>query len=210
MDKVSKPFDMASVPSSAPSICIPRVFTNIDWKFVKDVFEELNLGKVERVDMVLKKNEKGESFKRVFVHFHSWNEDKASVRQRLLRGDAVKIVYDSPKPWYWKCSASRIPRPSHKYKEAVPNAAIVEEHRGVAFDPSSKRDVELERLRTEVARLTSQLSPKTPSKMVNPPNGPKHKVVSNEAFSDFSQEKEKQDSDVEKDSDVDNVEEGRK
>ena len=40
------------------SLCIPRVFVNIDEKRVRAVFEQL-LGKIYRVDIIERTNEKG-------------------------------------------------------------------------------------------------------------------------------------------------------
>lgn len=105
-----------------PSICIPRVFSNITWKQVKDVFEELKLGRIDRVDMIKKENEKGEKFQRVFVHFKFWNnrDDNAmKVRSKLLNGDEVKIVYDDP--WFWKISKSKVARPQPKRNQPHKN-----------------------------------------------------------------------------------------
>jgi hypothetical protein len=105
--------DLSCIPQSSPSICIPRVFSNITWMRVKSVFEELGLGEVERVDMVKKENEKGESFKKVFVHFKHWasTTEANQCRQKLISGDQVKIIYDTP--WFWKISASKVERPEH-------------------------------------------------------------------------------------------------
>ena len=142
-------FDLTSMPRTAPSICIPRVFANITGKYVQGVFEDMNLGKVERVDMVLKKNDKGESFKRVFIHFKYWNNDSSKVRQRLLQGNTIKVVYDSSKPWFWKCSASRVPRPSNRDTHA-PHAPSHEE-------PNVS---EVDQLREEVEQLRAALKAK--------------------------------------------------
>lgn len=97
------------------SICIPRVFKNISEKRIRAIMYSLKFGFVERVDMVAKKNQKGEEFSRVFVHFSSWNErsDPAmQVRAKLDSGDQVKIVYDSP--WYWMISKSKTERPEQR------------------------------------------------------------------------------------------------
>lgn len=105
-----------------PSICIPRVFSNITWKQVKDVFEELKLGRIDRVDMIKKENEKGEKFQRVFVHFKFWNnrnDNAKKVRSKLLNGDEVKIVYDDP--WFWKISKSKVARPQPKRNQPHKN-----------------------------------------------------------------------------------------
>lgn len=105
--------NMTSMSADAPSICIPRVFQNISQKRVQRVFEELDVGKIERVDMVERTNTKGEKFKRCFVHFINWaaNTQAQEVRSKLLAGEEIKIIYDDP--WFWKCSASRVPKPVH-------------------------------------------------------------------------------------------------
>lgn len=101
---------------SEPSVCIPRVFNNITWKRVKECFEDANLGVVERVDMVKKTNEKGEEFKRVFVHMREWSDhpDATELRTKLMSGFEVKMVYDEP--WFWKLLKSNVPKPVFEKK----------------------------------------------------------------------------------------------
>jgi hypothetical protein len=89
------------------SLCIPRVFANIDEKRVRSVIEQL-LGKISRVDIIERTNEKGEKYKRVFVHFDHWFEtaDAQTAKSRLIEGKEIKIVYDDP--WFWKVSANKV------------------------------------------------------------------------------------------------------
>ena len=97
---------------SEPSICIPRLFMNIQKERVYDVFADLfGRNAIERVDMIERKNDAGEEYKRAFVHFKSWprTEQATEVRLKLLNSDEVKIMYDQP--WFWRISASRVPRP---------------------------------------------------------------------------------------------------
>ena len=109
--------NVASLPQDYPSICIPRVFSNIKWQLVKSTIEQLGLGRVDRVDMVQKSNEKGEKFQRVFIHMKFWDraEQAQMVRQKLLSGDNIKVVYNDP--WYWQLSMSRIPKPTFQNKK---------------------------------------------------------------------------------------------
>jgi hypothetical protein len=110
------------ISTSEPSICIPRVFSNINKTFVKDVFEELfGKGCVERIDMIQKISGNSEKFQRIFVHFKYWSAEPRNqqVRQRLIDGHQIKIVYDGP--WFWKCSASRIPKPKDKVSTSFVN-----------------------------------------------------------------------------------------
>ena len=109
--------NIASLPQDYPSICIPRVFSNIKWQFVKSTIEQLGLGRVDRVDMVPKSNEKGDKFQRVFIHMKFWDRDEQAqmVRQKLLSGDNIKVVYNDP--WYWQLSMSRIAKPTFQKKK---------------------------------------------------------------------------------------------
>lgn len=88
--------------SANMSICIPRAFANITEARVRKVFDALNIFRIDRVDMVQRKNEKGEPFQRIFIHIKDWTRtaeaDKA--RERLSSGKELKIVYDDP--WFWK------------------------------------------------------------------------------------------------------------
>ena len=112
--------DFRTLPQNVPIICIPRVFPNINEQRIRRVFDELNLGSIERIDIVNKSTEKGEKFNRVFVHFKKWNsEGNAEIaRERLLNGKDIKIVYDDP--WFWKVSAYRQPAKETRQKVHKP------------------------------------------------------------------------------------------
>ncbi len=104
-----------------PSICIPRVFKSITRKDIYVVFEKLDLGAIGRIDMVAKTNERGECYNKVFIHFKLWNKKNPTVqatRDKLLKGEEVKIVYNEP--WFWKCSASRVEKPEFRDYSAPP------------------------------------------------------------------------------------------
>lgn len=102
--------NVATEVVTEPSVCIPRTLNNITWRTVKETFEQiLGKGTVERVDLISDRN--GEPFCKIFVHMRYWPNDgeAVAIRERLLAGETVKIVYDNP--WFWKCSASRLPKP---------------------------------------------------------------------------------------------------
>ena len=100
-------FNLRYLEESQPSVCIPRIFNNIDEPRIRKVFDQLLLGKIRRIDIIDCKNEKGDKFKRAFIHFDKWfwNEDAQSARKKLIAGKEIKIVYDNP--WFWKISANR-------------------------------------------------------------------------------------------------------
>ena len=90
-----------------PSLCIPRVFANIGETRIRQVFDELALGKIYRIDIIERKSDNCDVYKRVFIHFDKWfnNSEAQSTRLRLISGKDIKIVYDNP--WFWKVSANR-------------------------------------------------------------------------------------------------------
>jgi len=106
---------------SEPSICIPRVFKSTTRKDIYDVIERLDLGPVDRIDMVAKTNVRGECYNKVFIHFKMWNKKNPTAqatRDKLLKGEEVKIVYNEP--WFWKCTESRVDKPAFRDYSAPP------------------------------------------------------------------------------------------
>ena len=102
-----------------PSICIPRAFANITEERITNVFTELKFGgPIRSIDKVAKTNAEGKKFNTFFIHFERWYQDDQNqvVRDRMLAGGEVKIVYDDP--WFWKISASRfsLPKPKKSIK----------------------------------------------------------------------------------------------
>lgn len=106
---------MSELKIYEPSLCIPRIFGNMTNENIKGIFQKAQLGIIRRVDIINRKNEKGEDYKRVFIHFTRWfldNPDVINVRQRLIEGKDIKIVYDNP--WFWKVSVSKLEDKSRK------------------------------------------------------------------------------------------------
>mgnify|MGYP003671157940 CR=1 FL=1 len=84
------------------SVYIPRIFNNIPTEKIVKTFELLNLGKVEKVDIIMKTNKNGNNIKMAFVHFSEWYTNRAATNFREnIENPYVdaKLVYDDP--WYW-------------------------------------------------------------------------------------------------------------
>lgn len=106
---------------SEPSICIPRVFKSTTRKDIYNVFDRVDLGAIDRIDMVSQTNAYGESYYKVFIHFKVWNMSSPvaqEARAKLLQGEEIKIVYNEP--WFWKCTASRVEKPKFRDYSAPP------------------------------------------------------------------------------------------
>ena len=106
--------DYSLIPSNVPAICIPYVFENIGEKRIEGIFKDLDIGRVDRIDLVPTQNHapNGSKVNRVFIHIN-WkiDEDTNKIRTKLLCGKEVKVLYDGK--YFWKISASRA-------KEVVP------------------------------------------------------------------------------------------
>ena len=114
IDSSNNPNPLAAIPvpkdNDPLSICIPRAFKNTSSQRVFETFRRLNFGFIDGVDVVAKTAENGEEYVRIFVHFTKWNysnPDAKKFREQIVKGEQVNILYDQPKPWFWKCSLSR-------------------------------------------------------------------------------------------------------
>ena len=107
--------------AAEPSIYINYVYENITRERIIETFTEVFAGEyIERVDMVRKTNtETEEEYFSVFIHLTTWPTGQAfqNIRQKLIDGKDFKLVYDSP--WFWKCCASKMPKPSNKPKVRI-------------------------------------------------------------------------------------------
>ena len=117
-------------PSSTnPSICIPRVFTDISINEITNIFQnKLKIGPIKKVDVIYSNNNRNthtinsdkrqqssqytpdnivpeHKFKKVFIHFKYWNEGQDNLKTTLNEGKIIKVVYNNP--WFWKCSLTR-------------------------------------------------------------------------------------------------------
>ena len=56
-----------------PSICIPRVYSHINKKYILDIFQnKIKIGPIKKIDMI---NTNDKDFRKIFIHFHHWNND---------------------------------------------------------------------------------------------------------------------------------------
>ena len=120
--------DFRTLPASIPSLCIPRVFANIDEHRIRRIFEDLDIGVISRVDIVRGKpcSNVKDQHNRVFIHFSRWYNTMSaeSARERLLNGQDLKVIYDDP--WFWKVSAYKEAPVRNDYNERSHHGARIE------------------------------------------------------------------------------------
>ena len=109
-------FDVSEfVPINVPSLYIPRVFQNIPDEYILNTIMAVGLGTISHIDSSgIQDNPK---FKGVRIHFIAWNlsnENARRARDRLLRNEEIKVMYDDP--WFWKIRPTR-PAQQHQGRE---------------------------------------------------------------------------------------------
>ena len=97
-----------------PSICIPRVLPGVSEHIIRAVFELVMQSKcIDRIDLVNthQVNINEGVYQRAFVHFRycPTNKNAHYIRERLLLGLPLNIVYNEP--LFWKCFASKVHKP---------------------------------------------------------------------------------------------------
>ncbi len=85
------------------SVLIPHIFMNIPIHKIRDSFEKLDLGKVEKIDSVIKMSREGYYYRMAFIHFEYWNMNNIAainLREKIENPNKeARLVYDDP--WYW-------------------------------------------------------------------------------------------------------------
>jgi len=157
---MSAQIDFRTLPLNVPSLCIPRVFSNINEARIRRILAELNLGDIARVDVVSNKSpDKDKSFNRVFIHFNKWNtnENANTARERLINGKDIKIIYDDP--WFWKVSAYR-EQTTHHHRR--PSVAPQEKKVSMTFDSDEEKPRKQETPKKQFSPRTPDSSPPRP------------------------------------------------
>tara|TARA_A200000113_G_scaffold92127_1_gene82513 strand:- start:2397 stop:3248 length:852 start_codon:yes stop_codon:yes gene_type:complete len=83
------------------SIYIPRIFNNITYERICQVFKSLDLATVSHVDFVPRGD--NTDSKMAFIHFHSWNTANIASQHLIERindpNREARLVYEDP--YYW-------------------------------------------------------------------------------------------------------------
>jgi len=81
---------------------------------VKPLIEGLRIGKVARVDRVMREDGRGKHYQ-VFIHFDFWdtdNPESCRLRAQISRGETAKLEYE--RPWFWTLVLNTKVRPPHE------------------------------------------------------------------------------------------------
>ena len=98
---LTPPIDLVN-PLPNMSVFIPHMFLNINENRIRKVFDDNQIGQVERVDFVAKLDKNGRKYNSAYIHFNHWYLNTSSYNlQDRIRNPTVqaRVVYDDP--WYW-------------------------------------------------------------------------------------------------------------
>lgn len=101
---------------TSPSICIPRLPATFSDGQLVDIINEIGLGKIEKIDLILKEDKNGVDYLMAFVHMEEWlsTETAQSVREDLLNNEKITVVYEDP--LYLTLTKSYSERPTRQTK----------------------------------------------------------------------------------------------
>ena len=102
--KMSTQFATNVQDRSNTSIYIPHVFPNFDKDYITGVFENMDIGKVSRVDLVSKTDRQGKAYNAAYIHFDYWYTCPAAANLHAKILDPkqeAKIMHQDP--WFWIC-----------------------------------------------------------------------------------------------------------
>jgi len=156
-----------SDPNQGISICIPRVFNNIGWRRIKQVFIDLRWGFIERVDVI-----PCGKFKKAYVHFGAgkWNMRDRRARTALTslqNGDEVQIMYDEP--WFWKISISSSVKPAEAPKPAPRPKVTFGQKKTIDLKKSNVTPRSQERINARKIRIAKKAKASTQKLNANDP-----------------------------------------
>lgn len=134
MDSSTLQVAVTTEKDSSLSICIPRVDYWVTDEYIRKVFSEVLISEsdslrdvtdkdiIDKIDLIVRSNEKNETYKRAFIHFKNWHiltsRLAGVIWNKIRAGEVVKIMHAQPS--YWKCSLNRVPRPQQYVRNAMP------------------------------------------------------------------------------------------
>jgi len=90
--------------TQGPGIYIPYVSKNVRRIDIYDVFNRMNIGVINTIDMVPHHNKDAYY---VFIVFVKWTD--INIRQKIMNGQELKLVYNTQNKWFWLIRKMKTP-----------------------------------------------------------------------------------------------------
>ena len=87
------------------TICIPRVEKDLNVKYIQEIFEKWNIGRISQIKEHTLHSDG--QHKRIMIDMliNPNQQNGSYVINRFNRGQNIKLVHDEP--WYWKMVEAR-------------------------------------------------------------------------------------------------------
>ena len=139
------------------SVCIPRVFNNIQTSKIVSTFETLKLGEVAYIESVERQSRTSKPCKMVFVYFNKWYDNIAANNLRKKIEDPnseAKLIYSDP--WHWII----LPNESNdklKIENNITDLAIAKAKNELHVKIQSEMNNKIDTLQDEICRIYEEL-----------------------------------------------------
>jgi len=98
------------------SIYIPWIHKNTTIEFIKQNLDNLNWGKIYKIDLIPRED----SHNIAFIHYFSVNEVFSKIDEHISKGNEIKITYNDPHFWIIKSAKFK------EYDEYFADSLVVE------------------------------------------------------------------------------------
>jgi len=87
-----------------PILCIPRIESTIHKTFIFKKLCGLKWGFIEKITEIPLKHDP--TLKRIIIKI-KWNKEEEiqKIKEKIKKGEIIKLVYDQFLPWFWKIQA---------------------------------------------------------------------------------------------------------
>ncbi len=78
---------------NCPVLCIPKLSYSVNLNTVKNVFEKLKLGPIQKIDSINTKN----GFRKVIIYFNYWigNQKNLAIESKFMNNETIYVPYNS-------------------------------------------------------------------------------------------------------------------
>jgi hypothetical protein len=86
------------------TLCIPRMEVTISKNYIHQTLTKLKWGSIIKINEIPLRNDPSQ--KRVIIKIR-WTDDSNRYKERIDKGDSIKLVHSENSPWFWKIVQSK-------------------------------------------------------------------------------------------------------
>jgi hypothetical protein len=86
------------------TLCIPRMELATSKNYIHQTLTKLKWGSILKINEIPLRNDPSQ--KRVLIKIR-WTDDSNRYKDRIDKGDSIKLVHSENSPWFWKIVQSK-------------------------------------------------------------------------------------------------------